>query len=309
MTLDCIGIGLLTVDHLLTMEQYPASNSKNVVKSYAMHGGGPVPTALTVLGNFGKKCIVQSRVGADAMADFLAEELSDYNVSDKGLIRDDSVLTPESFIIIDERNGDRTIMLNQNGNARIFPQDVNEKWIKKAGILHLDGRDQKTAIAAAQIARQHNTLVSIDIGSNRPVSDELLKLTDIAIVSEDFTNAKFEKKSLKSAQELLNYGMQIAAVTCGEDGSYWASSQECFHQPAFPVNVVDTTGAGDVFHGAALLGILEKYTLKETAAFASAVSAFVCCHVGGKAGMPNRDQVDAFLQNKNIDTNFLIRRT
>ncbi len=103
--------------------------------------------------------------------------------------------------------------------------------------------------------------------------------------------------------------MQIAAVTCGENGSYWADTKECFHQPAFPVNVVDTTGAGDVFHGAALLAVLEKFSLKETAIFASAVSAFVCCHVGGKVGIPTMEKVDAFLKNRNVDTNFLIRRT
>lgn len=304
---DCVGLGIIVLDHLISMDEYPISNSKNVIKSHTQQGGGPVPTALSVLGKLGKSTSLIAKLDDDFQAEFLVKELQAFHVETNNIIHDEQISTPEAFIIIDERNGDRTILLNRQKEADLTPNDVPTDLIKNSTILHLDGRETEAALCAAQVAHENDVLVSIDIGSDRFVPEKLLESTDIAIVSESFADGQLVKNNpLKSAEKLLSFGPKIAGVTCGEHGSYFAAPGTSFFQPACPVSVVDSTGAGDVFHGAALFGILNQYTLQETALFASASAALACTKVGGKAGIPTLEEITEFLHRNNTDTDFIL---
>ena len=189
----CVGLGLIVVDHLLVTQHYPEPNTKNIVDHYVMQGGGPVPTALAVLGRLGVASSFISTVGDDEMADFLQHELEQFHVNCSALERHAERMTAESFIIIDQRNGDRTIFLNRNGSCISGIDENSVKHIQQAEMLHMDGRDIDLCIETAQLARRYNTQVSIDIGSDRPVPDKLLGLVDIAIVSETFAANQIEK--------------------------------------------------------------------------------------------------------------------
>ncbi len=296
MNMDCTGVGLITIDHLLVACHYPKNNTKNILEQHVMQGGGPVPTALAVLGKLGMRCELISKVGRDEMAEFLEHELDAFHVGYQHLVHEDGVQTPESFIVIDKRNGDRTIFLYRGDHPDLSPELLHLPTIAQSRLLHLDGRDLEASLQAARTAKENGVLVSIDIGSPRLIPVELLALLDIAVVSETYADAHLEKNNpLKSAKMLLNYGASIAAVTCGEHGSYWASEDTELHQPAFPVTVIDSTGAGDVFHGAALYGILNDFSLERTAAFAAATAAMACQKLGGKAGIPELDEIESFL--------------
>jgi ribokinase len=95
---------------------------------------------------------------------------------------------------------------------------------------------------------------------------------------------------------MLSLGPQIVVQTEGKDGSYTLTAEERFHTPAFDIRVVDTTGAGDVFHGAYLVGLLHGWNLQDVAIFATAVSAIKCTHLGGRKGIPTFEQTLTFLQ-------------
>jgi ribokinase len=303
---DCVGLGIIVLDHLITVERYPVSNSKNILKSHHQQGGGPVPTALAVLGTMGKSTSLIAKLDDDYQAKYLVKELHDFNVDTDFVVHDERIDTPEAFVIIDERNGDRTVLLNRRKEANLMPQDVPVDLIKNSAILHMDGQEADAAIFAAKVAHEHDVKVSIDIGSDRYIPKELLDLVDIAIVSESFADAQLVKNNpLKSAEKLLSLGPKIGGVTCGERGSYFAAREASFHQPAFPINVVDSTGAGDVFHGSALFGYLQNYTLRQTAQFASATAALACTKTGGKAGIPSVNEIVALLKKNNINSDFI----
>lgn len=304
--LDCLGLGIIAFDHLITLERFPVSNSKNVVKSLVEQGGGPTATAMAVLGMLGKKAALVSKMGRDAASEHLVNELVEFNVVIDYLIRDASIPSPEAFILIDVRNGDRTVMLHRSEKANLRTQELPFDLIAGARFLHLDGHETSAALSAARIAHKSNTFVSLDIGSNRFVPQELLELTHMAVVSQDYANAQLVKNnSLKSAQKLLSYGPKIAGVTCGERGSYFATHKAYFFQPALPVTAVDSTGAGDVFHGALLYSLVENYSLKQAALFASATAALTCTRIGGKAGIPHLDEIVNLLQKNDYDTKFI----
>ncbi|MCZ6679310.1 MAG: PfkB family carbohydrate kinase [Candidatus Poribacteria bacterium] len=98
-------------------------------------------------------------------------------------------------------------------------------------------------------------------------------------------------------QRLCEFGAKIAVVTLGERGCVAKWEKGIFAFPAFPVNVIDTTGAGDAFHGGFIYGLLQDWPVEQTIRFASAVAALNCCNLGGRSGLPTVEEVDRFLAN------------
>lgn len=306
MKYDCVGVGIISLDHLILVDHYPATNSKNIARKYVKQGGGPVPTALAALGNLGKKCALITKIGVNTAGKFLKAELAEYKIDTHFIVTDAKIETPEAFIIIDEKSGDRTVILNRTQRMTLSPTDLSDTILQNCRLLHLDGHDQEANIDAAEKAKTNGAAISIDIGSNRKVDKRLLDLVDYAIVSEDWANAFLQANDPeKSAAMLLDFGVSLGAVTCGSRGSYFASSEGVYHQSSFAVNTVDTTGAGDVFHGAALYGILEEWSVEQIGSFASAAAALACTQVGGKAGIPDLLQIQEFLNKRRIDTHFI----
>jgi ribokinase len=135
--------------------------------------------------------------------------------------------------------------------------------------------------------REAGGLVMLDAERVKDGTLDLLPLCDVQIVSEQFgRQATGEDDPAQAARALhARYG-NLAVVTAGERGSWCVGWGEAFHTPAFRVNVVDTTGAGDVFHGGFLYGLLKDWPLRHVARFASAMAALKCRSAGGRAGIP-----------------------
>jgi ribokinase len=126
--------------------------------------------------------------------------------------------------------------------------------------------------------------------------DELVEDTDILVCGSGFVQALTGVADFwQAAEAVRRMGPQIVVQTEGEQGSNTATATEQFHTPAFKVDVVDTTGAGDVFHGAYLFGLVQGWDLVRIARFASATAAFKCMHLGGRAGTPRYNEVQEFL--------------
>jgi sulfofructose kinase len=294
---DCIGVGIIALDHLMVVDSYPLSNSKNKIREYAKQGGGPVPTALATLGKLGKRTALVAKIGHDPAAEFLMDELERYHVNIKYLRMDATILTPESFIIIDRRNGERTVFLNRDKQARLELPDIQQEIFQNCSLVHIDGHDSDVSMRIVEWARAMHIPVSLDIGSFRPIPEDMLDQIDYAIVSESYADsALIPGDPLESCKKLCKRGIKIAGVTCGARGCYFATATEHLHQPAYKIDARDTTGAGDVFHGAALYAVLEGFDLKRIAQFASAAAALKCRSIGGKAGIPDLDEIKNFIQ-------------
>jgi sulfofructose kinase len=162
--------------------------------------------------------------------------------------------------------------------------------------LHIDAREPEINILAARWAKRQNAEVCLDVGSLRDGVEEVFPYVDYLIVSRRFA-CGFVKSTdpLEACRKLMKRGFQTVVVTIGEDGCICGSSKGVFHSPGFRVKVVDTTGAGDVFHGAFIFGLLRKWSLKKTARFANACAAMKCRRLGGRAGIPTLKQVNSFM--------------
>ena len=201
--------------------------------------------------------------------------------------------------IIDKSNGTRTIFWKRPSGDPLRTEELPPDFLNGADFLLLDGLMKDVSLFAAQQARKADIPVMLDAGRIRDGMLELARHSDYVVGSEEFARElgwKDDPGLLK--QEIKRQGFGITTITLGSRGSVTFADDEVISCPAFPVETVDTTGAGDVFHGGYLYGLLQKWPLKDTIRFASAVAAMKCRKLGGRAGIPGLSEVRQFLEKR-----------
>jgi ribokinase len=217
---------------------------------------------------------------------------------------------PENQVVIvhvNEETGERVFSgLRTFGEAPLAPSELDREYLTQAEYLHLDGSHFEAALQAAQWMRETGRQVVIDCAKTdgRPAGErivELVRHVDVLICGSGFGQSLTGYTDLAQAAEtMLALGPRIVVQTEGEAGSHTTTVNDSFHTPAFPVKVVDTTGAGDVFHGAYLAGLLRQWDLRSVAWFATGVAALKCTKLGGRRGIPSFEETVAFLQERGI---------
>lgn len=294
--LDCVGIGLSPYDFALQVPKHPQSNSKNVALQYQNQGGGPVPNALAVLAQLECRTALVTTMGDDIYAERVLNELKSYNIDVRGFRRDGEVESLQSHIIVEAESGRRTVVLNTNKIPEIRTGQVPEKMLGNTKFVHLDSRPSPAIIELVRQAKDHGALVMLDAGSVQEYTDELLPLVDYPILSNRFVKDYYGHSNVERAcREICEFGATIAGITMGAEGSYLSNDSEMIYIPAFEVDAVDTTGAGDLYHGGLLFGILHDWSLKAAGQFASAVAAIGCQHFGARSYLPDIETIKDFL--------------
>ncbi|HHX63885.1 MAG TPA: carbohydrate kinase family protein [Chloroflexi bacterium] len=305
--LHIVGVGIATVDVLARMFDMPTWEQGTRLSAFGIDGGGPVATALVAASRLGARVGYIGTAGNDRLGDLKMQTLRENNVDlSRMVIRD----TPETQIVlvcVNEEDGERVFCgLRRFGDEQLQPDELDYEYITSAPYLHLDGGHPKATLQAAKWMREAGKTVVLD-GSktNRPVAPhfhELIKYVDVLICGEGFaanlTGCKGDIWEVGEA--VLELGPRIVVQTEGADGSYTSTADERIHVPSFEVSVVDTTGCGDVFHGAYIVGMLNGWNLTEIAQFSTAVSAIKCTKLGGRAGIPTFDEALAFLAERGI---------
>lgn len=292
-----IGIGLGTVDLLFAVPRLPTFGGLLQAAAYRRQGGGPVPTALVALARLGVSTRFISRIGDDEDGRFLGAELAREGVDTSRLLVEPGALTRVTLVLVDQATGERGFTSRPETCAPLNPDDLNREEIAAADILHLDDADPACR-QAARWAKEAGTCVVFDGTWGHEDLGEFLPLVDVPIVSEPFVEAWMPGASpVQVVDRLWGYGARIAILTLGARGcvARWEEGIAAF--PAFPVKVADTTGAGDAFHGGFIYGLLQGWTVSQSVRFATAVAALNCQHLGGRTGLPRREEVDRFLEN------------
>jgi sugar/nucleoside kinase (ribokinase family) len=184
------------------------------------------------------------------------------------------------------------------------PENIPEEYIASARYVHFYQITPAT-VYAAKLARERGIKTAFDGDVYEKITEDNLDLIDILIGSEFFYVERFKDREFKNLREncfaLKRRGPEIVVITLGSRGCAGVYGNTYFESPGFPVEVVDTTGAGDVFHGAFLFGLLKGYDVEYTARFANAVSAIKCTRQGGRAGIPELATANRFLEDGFID--------
>ena len=300
---DVVGLGCACLDFLGIVPHLPDQDDQVWMSDSTQQGGGMVSTALVTLSRLGVSTAFTGKVGDDMAGRVVKEELDQFGVDSAHLIMEPGASTPVSMILVDESTGQRTIMAGGSA-VDMSTLEVPAEMIASARVLHLDNTNRQAALAAARIARDSDVPVVLDADTVSPPDDlgELLGMTDYLIASRVFSDEWTGMTDpTEAAKALARYGSSVTVVTLGEEGSYTLAGDRTFHTPAFPVEVVDTTGAGDVYHGAFIFGLLKEWRPEKTAEFASAVAALSCTRLGGRAGIPDLQSALDFLRDRDAE--------
>jgi len=288
---DCICVGLNTVDVIARVPGWLREDEKIRAERIVVDGGGPAGTCACVLGRSGLKTGLLSFIGDDPLAGFVLKQFSEYRVSPRFLIRVPGAANPVSMILVNAKNASRTIVWNPQG---ITDRKVSFAKLSRMGIfdtrsLHFDGHLMALSISLARAARKKKIFTSYDCGTLRKGWETLASLSDVFIASHKF--ARQLGLAVPRAVRWLRdkFGFQ-AAVTDGEKGFHYfdEASREVRFAAQRRYRAMDTTGCGDVFHGAFLAAYLRGSSFADSLVFAQRVAGEKAVHMGGRAGIPAR---------------------
>jgi sulfofructose kinase len=294
---DCVGLGVNAIDYLCLLDPYPGLDDKVDAAGSSVQGGGPVPTAMVTLAKLGAKSCYVGKVGKDAEGEFVKAQLYKEGVDTHFVVTDQKIRTARAFIWVDRPTGKRTVVLDRDNENRLEKNDLGFMGRLSTKFVHLDAREPEINILVARWAKKLGAEVCLDVGSLRQGADRVLPYADHLVVSRRFAcGFAATDDPAEACRKLMQGGFKTVVVTVGEGGCLCGRDDKLFSSPGFKVRVVDTTGAGDVFHGAFIYGLLKKWSLTHTAEFANACAALKCRKLGGRAGIPTLKQVFGFIR-------------
>ena len=293
--MDVVGVGLNATDTVIPLPQYPASGAKVEFHSVSVLPGGQVASAMVACRHWGLNARYIGKLGDDSAADLHRAAFDTEGVETK-LITAPGCSSQQAFIMIDEV-GERTVLWKRDDRVTLHPSDLQREWITDARALHLDGHDTAAAVTAATWAREAGIPVILDLDKLYPGVEELLYLTDYLIVSRNIPpdvtgNADLHQALIEIQQR---YGCRLSAVTLGHDGVLAWDRNRFHYAPAFHVDVVDTTGAGDIFHAAFIYALLQEQPLPQILDFACAAAALNCTALGARGGIRSVPEIESLL--------------
>jgi sugar/nucleoside kinase (ribokinase family) len=299
---DVLGLGCTAVDDILYVPAYPPADGKVEVRLRERHCGGLTATALVAAARLGARCAFAGTLGRDAESKFVLGVLDHEGIDTRQVVTRDNASPIRSVIVVDETRRTRNIFYDASharGADTLLP---SKAFIESSRVLIVDRFGIPGMIRAARVARAAGIPVVADFESrDLPRFAELLALSDHLVVSETFARALTGARTpAAAATKLISHGRSVVVVTCGAKGCWFLDRKmkRQGHQPAFRVKAIDTTGCGDVFHGAYAAALACGAELTERLRFASAAAAIKATKHGGQAGIPTQADVNAFLRER-----------
>lgn len=285
---DVIGLGQNTLDELCVVGRFPTPDSKLRLRAYATQPGGQVATALVALRRWGARVAYCGCFGDDEAGGVSRASLEAEGVDVTAAPVRPRTPNQRSVILVDARSGERTVLWHRATALTLAPAEVPAGRIEGARVLHLDGADGEAAVLAAARARAAGVVTVADIDAAFPELDRLLPLVDVLLVSREFaervTGAAEPAAALAA---LARAGGVVVGVTLGAGGSLVRAGGEELHVPGYAVQVVDTTGAGDLFHAGFIRAMLDGLSFAAALHLANAAAALQCTRLGGRAAIPS----------------------
>jgi len=299
---DVLGLGVTAVDDILYVPTYPPADGKVEVRASERHCGGLCATALVAAARLGARCAFAGTMGHDGDSRFVLDTLKREGVNIRHVVHRTGAGPVRSVIVVDETRRTRNIFYDTSAARGADSRLPAKEVILASRVLLADRFGIPGMIRAARIARAADIPVVADFESFKlPRFCELLDLSDHLIVSENFARQFTGAKTPKAAARALwRTDRSVVVITCGAAGCWFLerSAGEVKHLPAFRVKAVDTTGCGDVFHGAYAAAITQGLATEERLRFASAAAALKATQHGGQKGIPTLGEVRAFLRRR-----------
>jgi sulfofructose kinase len=294
---DVVGVGLNATDTLLLVARFPAYGGKAPFEEEILSPGGQVASAMVACARLGLRAKYIGSIGDDERGRIQMESLRGPGINLDHVQLRPNCPNQSAYIVVDRSTGERTVLWRRDACLRIDPEQIAPAQITCARLLHIDGHDTPAVAHAARIARQHGIPVTVDVDTVYPGFDRVLPNVDYLVSSSEFPAAWTGERDPFAALETLQkeYGMKVAAMTLGAHGALARVDGRFVYSPAYVVDCVDTTGAGDVFHGAFCYAVLEGMPMREILEFSNAMAALNCTALGARGGIRGAEEVRALM--------------
>jgi sulfofructose kinase len=295
---DVLGIGLNATDTLIVLPEFPPYAGKVPFTEEILSPGGQVATAIVSCARLGLKTRYIGTIGDDLRGKIQWDSLEYTGVDVSGVITRAGCPNQTAYILIDQRTGERTVLWQRPPCLRLTPDDIRAEDIETSRMLHIDGYDTEAAAKAASLARAAGIPVSLDVDTLYPNFDSVLRNVDYLGASSVWPAKWTGESDPFVALERLQkeYQFKVASMTLGEYGSMALCEGRFVYSPAFQVSCVDTTGAGDAFHGAFCYAMLQGFPLLDALDFSNAMAALNCTAIGARGHIPALREVNDLIE-------------
>lgn len=300
---DAVGFGLNAVDHLVVVPAYPAFDTKTRLRRHLQAAGGQTASAMAALRRLGMKTSYAGRFGTDAEGHFGYASMQTDDVDLEFAEMIEGSRTQIAFILIDERNGERTVIWDRDDKLAYTPDQAPIELARRGRVLHLDAHDPPACAVMARTGREAGAIISLDVDNVYEGLPDLLPLIDVLISSSEFpTRLTGIADRMIAVHEIKQrFGCPITGMTLGEQGAFVMCEGQEFTSPAFavPGGCKDTTGAGDAFHAGFIYGMLRSEEIEGALRYANAVAALKCRELGARTALPTDLELTDFLRQVN----------
>ncbi len=290
---DVLGIGQNATDTLIELPRFPALDSEVEFLSARVLAGGQVATAVVACRQWGLRTRYIGKVGDDAAGELQRRELDRAGVESHLIVVPDC-LSQSSFILVDQQTGERTILYHRDERLGLVPEELRREWVNSARLVHVDGHNAVAGALAGRWAREAGAVVTADLDHVYPGIDDLLAVVDYPVTSRSFPEHWTGEPDLFRAMKRVHerYQNRMICATLGRDGALAWDGSRFWYAPAYRVAAVDTTGAGDVFHGAFAYGILQAWSADRLLEFSCAAAGLNCTVLGARGGIKPLEEIE-----------------
>lgn len=290
---DVLCVGQATYDLFFSVDRHPDPDEKSVASALVGCGGGPAANAAVTVARLGLTATFAGYLGLDLFGNRHLQELKEEGVRTDLIIRDHRP-TPISVVLV-KPDGSRALV-NYRGETGYLPAGSLDFSGINPKVILFDGHQPLLSKPLAELARKRKIPTVLDAGSLHRGTVELAGMVDYLVSSEAFARDFTGTRDAASSATMLHDLAPHVVITLGDRGLVWKSSEGAGRLPSFPVRAVDTTGAGDSFHGAFAARLAQKENWAEILRYASAVAALCCTKMGARPGIPFKKEVELFLQ-------------
>ena len=294
-TVDVVGVGLNATDILIPVKDFPFSGSKVEIQSANAMLGGQVASAMAACQQWGLHTRYVGKFGEDHFSQLHQAEFARLGV-ETHLVTAPGGTSQQAYILVDH-NGERTVLWKRDPRLTLFPEELRREWIVQSQVLLLDGHDTAAASLAARWAREAGIPVVADLDELYPGVEELLPNIDYLITSRDIPGKLTGDEDLRRSlpEVLRRYKCRLAAATLGNEGVLAWDGARFTYAPAFQIDAVDTTGAGDTFHAGFIYGLRNAWPLERQLTFACAAAALNCTALGARGGIQSVQNIEQLI--------------
>ena len=283
MNIDVLCVGHASYDFVFSVDHHPTADEKIVAQNFLGCGGGPAANAAVTAAKLNFKTAFAGYLGQDIYGENHYQEFLNYSVNTDLIIHGSSP-TPLSTIIV-KPNGNRAL-INYKGNTRALSAGDIDFSSVTAKVVLFDGHEPHISLALLKRLKQQGIPTILDAGSVHEGTLALMNEVDYLVCSEKFA-VQFAGDEVTALSRLAQVS-KVVVITLGERGLIWQRGQDAGNLPAFKINAIDTTGAGDAFHGAFAAAVASNLNWFQILRFASAAGALCCTKIGARTGLPSK---------------------